>query len=745
MNVIQVIDELSDKNISLVRVAQIQSNYNFLQNKSKIVTASNKNKHSDVKIFKNSIRNFLIFSKIYEFLKKTKPDVVHIHGIWRPIHLIFILHSRFLNIPILLQPHGMLLDQALKSKSALSYILKLVSLILYRLLLPKKNSFIAVTEDEQKSILEYFPKARIFIIPNPFIINKVQVNKINKRFIFFGRYNSHKNLKELITAYIAADLGKNWSLDIYGIDDDNNYKKELINYVKVNNYQKSINFFKPVFDLKKKYKIIAGSWCNVLLSKSEVLSLSVLEAMSVGTKSLVNSQIYFPKWIKKNLHLSDLNISELVKNIQIVANKTIKKIKEEKKNLKKTFIKNYLFKDLINKYEICLKETANQNNDGNKVSVTSIGILSNFLNIIVVPLLMILSVFFSKNYLATEIGIGPGILLLLTQIFSANSRSLLIYNKRTNIFHQTISFRLILGFLLFCIMQSFFYIFGFNQDLLLILIGGFVYFSWIIEIILSFYEKNKSYVTIKFFIFINTVFYSFILLGFIYPSHVNLSFVFFIFLIFQIVFILYHCDKTIFKINNIYNYLSKNFRNLLPLISSFSNIFAVVIWRFSLLFLIGKELAGVFFASFAIASFPGTIFNNIVGQIVILNEWLYFYVKRNFKKIIMSYFVILFICFAITESIITNQEILKFIDITLISLIGTPFMLVSLYYRHLDLSVGKKFQRIIFKKDIFYGLVISPIILGFYYLGGVNYITYSYVLSTIISMLVYVRIFRNYK
>jgi len=745
MNVIQVIDELSDKNISLVRVAQIHSSYNFLQNKSKIVTASNKNKHSNVKIFKNSIRNFLFFSKIYKFLKKTNPDVVHIHGIWRPIHLIFILHSRFLNIPILLQPHGMLLDQALKSKSALSYILKLVSLIFYRLLLPKKNSFIAVTEDEQKSILEYFPKARIFVIPNPFLIKKVQVNKINKRFIFFGRYNSHKNLKELITAYIAADLGKNWSLDIYGIDDDNDYKKELINYVKVNNYQKSINFFKPVFDLKKKYKIIASSWCNVLLSKSEVLSLSVLEAMSVGTKSLVSSQIYFPKWIKKNLHLSDLNISELVKNIQIVANQTIKKIKEEKKKLKKTFIKNYLFKDLINKYEICLKETAYQNNDDKKVSVTSIGILSNFLNVIAVPLLMILSVLFSKNYLATEIGIGPGILLLLTQIFSANSRSLLIYNKRINIFHQTMSFRIILGFLLLCIMQSFFYILGFHQYLLLLLISGFVYFSWIIEIILSFYEKNKSYITIKFFIFINTIFYSLILLSFIYPSLVNLIFVFFIFLIFQIAFIFYHCDKNIFKINNIYIYFFKNFTNLLPLISSFSNIFAVVIWRFSLLFLIGKELAGVFFASFAIASFPGTIFNNIVGQIVILNEWLYLFVKRNFKKVIMSYFVILFICFGITESIIINQQILKFIDYTLISLIGTPFMLVSLYYRHLDLSKGKKFQRIIFKKDIFYGFVISPIILGFYYLDGVNYITYSYVLSAIISMLVYVRIFRNYK
>ena len=41
-------------------------------------------------------------------------------------------------------------------------------------------------------------------------------------------------------------------------------------------------------------------------------------------------------------------------------------------------------------------------------------------------------------------------------------------------------------------MQSFFYIFGFHQDLLLLLIGGFVYFSWIIEIIEeSYYEKNS--------------------------------------------------------------------------------------------------------------------------------------------------------------------------------------------------------------------------------------------------------------
>lgn len=161
MKIIQILDELSNKNISLVSVAKIISNYDFLSKKSKIITSKNKTNFENIKIFKNNIKNFLFFSPVYYFLYKHKPDIIHIHGLWRPIHLLFILKSLVLNIPVIIQPHGMLLDQALRSKSRINYIFKVIILRLYRLLLHKKVSFIAVTLEEKKSITKFFLNSKI--------------------------------------------------------------------------------------------------------------------------------------------------------------------------------------------------------------------------------------------------------------------------------------------------------------------------------------------------------------------------------------------------------------------------------------------------------------------------------------------------------------------------------------------------------------------------------------------------------
>ena len=40
---------------------------------------------------------------------------------------------------------------------------------------------------------------------------------------------------------------------------------------------------------------MSENFLNILMSKSEILSLSVLESLSVGTKSLVNINIKYPK------------------------------------------------------------------------------------------------------------------------------------------------------------------------------------------------------------------------------------------------------------------------------------------------------------------------------------------------------------------------------------------------------------------------------------------------------------------
>ena len=55
-----------------------------------------------------------------------------------------------------------------------------------------------------------------------------------------------------------------------------------------NNSQIQIN--EPIFD-NKKQEVMSSSWINLLISKSEVLSLSILESSVHELPSLVNSDI----------------------------------------------------------------------------------------------------------------------------------------------------------------------------------------------------------------------------------------------------------------------------------------------------------------------------------------------------------------------------------------------------------------------------------------------------------------------
>ena len=335
MKIIQVLDEISDKNISLVSVAKTISSYNFLSNKSKIVISESKENSKRNIIIKNLLSNLFYKSEVNKIIKKENPSIIHVHGLWRPIHLFFILHSVLLNKPIIIQPHGMLLEQALKSKSVFSYLGKLFTLfIFYRILLNQK-SFIAVTEEEKKSIKKYFPSSEIYVIQNPIISENIKTKKLKKNFVYFGRYNSHKNLKEFINGFISVNPSKEWTFAVYGIEDDKNYELELKNIVNKSGFDKSIIFHKPEFDKKKKFNIISSSWCNVLLSKSEVLSLSVLEAFSVGTLSLANKEIYFPHWIKNNLVTSEVSNKEISKNIKMIMNTSSKEKFIQKKKKKK--------------------------------------------------------------------------------------------------------------------------------------------------------------------------------------------------------------------------------------------------------------------------------------------------------------------------------------------------------------------------------------------------------------------------
>lgn len=739
MKIIQVLDEISDKNISLVSVAKTISSYNFLSNKSKIVISESKENSKRNIIIKNLLSNLFYKSEVNKIIKKENPSIIHVHGLWRPIHLFFILHSVLLNKPIIIQPHGMLLEQALKSKSVFSYLGKLFTLfIFYRILLNQK-SFIAVTEEEKKSIKKYFPNSEIYVIQNPIISENIKTKKLKKNFVYFGRYNSHKNLKEFINGFISVNPSKEWTFDVYGIEDDKNYELELKNIVNKSGFDKSIIFHKPEFDKKKKFNIISSSWCNVLLSKSEVLSLSVLEAFSVGTLSLANKEIYFPHWIKNNLVTSEVSNKEISKNIKMIMNTSSKEKFIQKKKMKKLFVKNYQNKNERNLYKKNLWNTVE--NFKKKSSINNSHVFgANLLNSILIPFIMILAVIINKPSLSAEIGIYPGIVLLLSQIFSANARSILLYNKDTSLYDQIISWRVSVGFLILLsvsIIQFFFYE-GTNSKELYLL-NVIVYLSWINEINLSIHEKRMSSFLIKFFLFISSIFYILIFLNFFFLN-LDLFNIIKFYTFFHIIFFTYHINLNDIKIKKFLLSISRQYTELLSLASSIFNIFGVLIWRISLITLLEKNNAGIFFASFAIASFPGTLFNNIIGQIILINKKLKETILKYIGIYFVLYFTIIFSLIFLNNIYFENYELYYFFNLTLISLIGTPFMLIGLYNRHKVLSISSKNQKKIFNKDIFYGLLISPVIYITYYLGGENFVGYSFIISSVFAFLIYYKI-----
>lgn len=332
MKILHIVEEFSKKNTSVVTVANFYLKFNFKDKK-------------DNHIF--SLKELNIFN-FYRLIKEKKTRVLHIHGMWKSKQIIFCLLAKILKIKIIIQPHGMLLEEAIKSGSYLKYIIKRFIIFFYKYFIIDIY-FIAVTKEELNSIKFFFSKSIVRIIKNPFKSNYYLSKIIKKNFCFFGRINKHKNLELMILAFIEAQTDKDWRFLIYGISEDQEYYKKLKHIIKKYNHQKKIIFKKPIFKDNLKFKAMSQSSYNIIMSKSEILNLSILESLSLGTKVIVNKMIKYPKELSKLIIFSQPNISDLSKKIY-----ELSKVKNinflNKKKLQKAFLKNYNLNKIKTEY-----------------------------------------------------------------------------------------------------------------------------------------------------------------------------------------------------------------------------------------------------------------------------------------------------------------------------------------------------------------------------------------------------------
>ena len=157
--------------------------------------------------------------------------------------------------------------------------------------------------------------------------------------------------------------------------------------------------------------------------------------------------------------------------------------------------------------------------------------------------------------------------------------------------------------------------------------------------------------------------------------------------------------KTILKINI----------QTIAFLSSFAIVISSFVWRIVIYFLFDKSLAGIFFACFSIGSFPGTVFNTIIGPTFVKEK---IYISKNLKILFTTIFTIILLIFLANSYFVFKNEFdnyfgINFISLTIsISLLGSFFMCYAMYLRHKKIQNSSLTRIYLFQRDIIYGFSI---------------------------------------
>ena len=764
-HVLHVTEELSKKNYSISSLIFFLSEFieSKIDIKHTILTTNLQSEifkeHTNVKVLNlNIFKNFFITNQIISQNIK-KVDLVHVHGLWRLINFLSVFYCVINGKTFYIHPHGMLLKAALKNKGYINYILKKFLILFYKIILAYKVKFISITNKETESIEEYFNKSKIKFIPNPipFNLGENEDNKISKTFVYFGRIHPIKNLELMIDAFKLSNLDKTWKLHIYGIDDDEKYLTKLKNSIK--NFE-NIEIKKPIFG-NQKQKILNSSWANILLSKSEVLSLSVLESASMELPSIVSEEIQIDQFTNNEGESVKPKINEISRKIIEVSNWSLDQRKTKGKLLKNFIEKNYSIETIGDKYFEIYKSSTHSEDDksfnlfyyfANKVrkySILNIS-LSYILNLMIPTFTMVALVISGYSMLGAEVALINSFWLTVTQIFSSNIRSQAIAKNDSIFVVENTTFRVFFSIIAFLpIVFTDFTLFltdpkeGLN---LLKIVSLIILAQWIFELILTSYEINKKTLKIIFVNLFNIVFCILLLFFLIFLDLKFLNIVFYIYFFLLITIILIELKSSIS-----YN-IKKNFQMILlniksvAFFSSFSIIFSSFVWRYLIFTFYPKEIAAVFFACFSVGSFPATIFNSSIGPTFVRKK---IRLKSKLLKLLFFIFLItiLFALFSIINLNYLNIShfsfISNFVMLTLsFSIMGSFIMTYAMYLRQRNIQSNFYLREKTFLLDTLYGSLITILLPILYYLNSIYFVSLTFFLASLTGLIIYGIFFR---
>ena len=268
------------------------------------------------------------------------------------------------------------------------------------------------------------------------------------------------------------------------------------------------------------------AWLNILISKSEVLSLSILESCLYGLPSLVNKDIEINDF-GDSIIFTNLSTSQISEKIIEISSWSPEQREAKEKLAIKSVIDKTSIKTISQKYEHMYKDIALEPEaifdeehvpvdlDNEEVQLPFVSVLKknfNFLlissaytfNLMFASLLVVSLVILGFYSIAGELGLVISFWITITQIFSSNMRSIVVSEQNTNYANYSLIYRF---FFSICSLVIFYFVstkyLTFENQNLIFLSSALIMSQWVNEMKLVQFEVNKTYKKFNIFLYIN--------------------------------------------------------------------------------------------------------------------------------------------------------------------------------------------------------------------------------------------------
>jgi len=224
-----------------------------------------------------------------------KFDLVHVHGLWRPILLSILKESSLHLRPYIITPHGMLARWALDQKP----LRKKVALALsWREVISQASFVQALTQTEARDFGALGMDCPVEVIPNGFFLEEMgdlpaqgsfyaaHPELLGQRFILFlGRLHYVKRADWLVRAFakVAATLP---DVRLVLAGPDCGTRSQIEQLVKSLGLSDRVHFVGPLYG-QQKYSAMVDARCFCQPSVYETFSMSILEAMACGLPPVI--------------------------------------------------------------------------------------------------------------------------------------------------------------------------------------------------------------------------------------------------------------------------------------------------------------------------------------------------------------------------------------------------------------------------------------------------------------------------